>query len=190
MLTCPIPVPVPGDDDRRQPCGTTVWADTSVCGLHLRGLQHDLDDIERVTALLDDFDLLTAAGEAGVRGVPGSRPPLRVAAVITGPSRESILGWAADVVRTSRALTLAEAGRLLRLNFGVVLAHDAIVDIWLELTSAAADSRDAGQKRDGLPPQYGRSVSDVIDPPSGRQGFEVPSWDQVAPIISSQPGAS
>jgi hypothetical protein len=29
-------------------------------------------------------------------------------------------------------------------------------------------SRDAGQKRDGLPPQYGRTVDDVIDPPGKR----------------------
>ena len=47
--------------------------------------------------------------------------------------------------------------------------------------------RDAGQKRDGLPPMYGRRVSDVIDPPSGRQDFTPPTWDEIALRISHQP---
>jgi hypothetical protein len=32
-------------------------------------------------------------------------------------------------------------------------------------------SRDAGQKRDGAPPQYGRTVADVLDPPSGNLDY-------------------
>lgn len=43
--------------------------------------------------------------------------------------------------------------------------------------------RDAGQVRDALPPQYGRSVDDVIDPPSGKQDFHVPSWDEIRPTV-------
>lgn len=44
-------------------------------------------------------------------------------------------------------------------------------------------STNAGQKRDGLPPQYGRTVDDVIDPPTGRQDFTPPTWADIAPTI-------
>lgn len=38
-------------------------------------------------------------------------------------------------------------------------------------------SRDAGQKRDGLPPQYGRTVDDVIEPPTGKPFTPPPATD-------------
>lgn len=40
-------------------------------------------------------------------------------------------------------------------------------------------SHDAGQKRDGLPAQYGRSVNDVIEPPTGNLRFDPPKWDEI-----------
>lgn len=40
-------------------------------------------------------------------------------------------------------------------------------------------SADAGQKRDGLPAQYGRSVADVIEPPTGKLDFTAPKWDEI-----------
>lgn len=42
---------------------------------------------------------------------------------------------------------------------------------------------DRGLKRDGLPPAYGRPIDMVIDPPTGKQNFPVPSWDQIAETI-------
>ena len=51
-------------------------------------------------------------------------------------------------------------------------------------------SRDAGQKRDGLPPQYGRGVADVIDPPTGNQNYKPPSWDEIkADVLHHQEGS-
>lgn len=47
-------------------------------------------------------------------------------------------------------------------------------------------SADAGQKRDGHPPQYGRRVSDVIDPPTGNLDFTPPKWSDVASQIAGQ----
>jgi hypothetical protein len=46
--------------------------------------------------------------------------------------------------------------------------------------------RDAGQKRDGLPPQYGRTVADVIEPPSGRQDFTAPKWNEIKGFVLHQ----
>ena len=49
----------------------------------------------------------------------------------------------------------------------------------------AGYGRDTGQRRDGLPPQYGRTVKDVIEPPTGRQDFEAPSWDAIRADVMS-----
>lgn len=47
-------------------------------------------------------------------------------------------------------------------------------------------SADAGQKRDGLPPQYGRTVADVIDSPTGNLHFDPPAWDQIRDHVLHQ----
>ena len=99
-----------------------VWGDTRLCGLHLRGLRADIDDIARVLTLIDaGTDALvgsTGASDGSGRGVPSSRPPMRLTVlnVLTGQTAERITGWAADVVSTSRTLTVAEGARILGLN--------------------------------------------------------------------------
>lgn len=37
--------------------------------------------------------------------------------------------------------------------------------------------------RDGKPPAYGRPVNAVIDPPTGKQVFHVPTWDEIRPVV-------
>jgi hypothetical protein len=118
--------------------------DTNLCGLHLRGLQADVGDIERVTALdaewHDDYLVATSATSA-TRSVPSSRPPIRVGALIDGATAEAILGWASDVAQVSRRLGLVEAGRLLAVNVMALAAHDAIDVLALELRDAADHCR-------------------------------------------------
>ena len=139
MITCQHP----GCAESDQP--TTCADGANLCGLHLRGLQADVSDIARVTALdaMWHHDLLTATGNGtSGRTVPDSRPPLRVAAIISGTTRAVILGWAADLVRTSRALELAEAGRILALNLEALAIHPALGDgLAFELRDAATDCR-------------------------------------------------
>jgi len=51
-------------------------------------------------------------------------------------------------------------------------------------------SADAGQKRDGLPPQYGRGVDDIVPPPTGNLNFDPPTWDEIkADVLHHQEGA-
>lgn len=134
----------PGCATSEQP--SPAWGGTLLCGLHLRGLQADVGDIERVTALDVDWhdDLLVATGSPGVtRTVPDSRPPIRVAALIDGATAEAILGWAADVACVQRRLWLAEAGRLLAVNVMALASHPVVDVIALELRDAADHCRAA-----------------------------------------------
>ncbi len=48
-------------------------------------------------------------------------------------------------------------------------------------------SRDAGQKRDGLPPQYGRTVADVIAPNGKR--YQPPSETDWRQLVTEEPPA-
>ena len=122
---------------------------TSLCGLHLRGLQADIDDIARVLTLIetqhDDLADPGGGSDDTVRSVPGSRPPLRlqVVDVLTGAAAEAICGWAADVVSTSRALSVFEAARLLARNADAIACHAAIDIVVVELHDAADTCRAA-----------------------------------------------
>lgn len=124
-----------------------VWGDTRLCGLHLRGLRADIDDIARVLTLIDaGTDALvgsTGASDGSGRGVPSSRPPMRLTVlnVLTGQTAERITGWAADVVSTSRTLTVAEGARILARNTDALSCHIAIDMIAVELREAASDCR-------------------------------------------------
>jgi hypothetical protein len=126
------------------PHPSPAWGDTNLCGLHYRGLQADIADIARAITLDADWHqtLLTSTSQQhGTRTIPDSRPPIRVAALIDGAILEFILSWAADVIHTSRRLTLPEAGRILTLNAHTLAGHDAIADIVGELTAAAQHCR-------------------------------------------------
>lgn len=126
---------------------STAHGGTSLCGLHLRGLQADIDDIARVLTLIEtDHDDLADPGGASddtTRSVPGSRPPMRlqVIDVLTGITAEQITGWAADVISTSRRLTVFEAARLLARNADAIACHDAIDIVAVELRAAATSCR-------------------------------------------------
>lgn len=143
ILTCPVRIKVP-DTNQPQPCGSPTWDTTRMCGLHLRGMQADIDDICWAIDLDADHhdDLLTATGESSGRSVADSKPPLRVAAILSGDTEEYICGWAADVIHTSRTLGLPEASRLLARHVFALACHDAIVDIYRELHQAAHDCRE------------------------------------------------
>jgi hypothetical protein len=54
---------------------------------------------------------------------------------------------------------------------------------WAKGDTIGGYSADAGQVRDGLPPQYGRRVDDVITPPSGNLDYTPPTWADIAPSI-------
>jgi hypothetical protein len=123
-----------------------AWGGTRLCGLHQRGLQADIDDIARVLTLIethhDELALPSGSGES-VRGVPSSRPPMRLGVldVLTGQTAERITGWAADVVRTSRALAVPEAARLLARNIDLLCCHIAVDIVAVELRQAAGACR-------------------------------------------------
>ena len=123
-----------------------AWGGTRLCGLHQRGLQADIDDIARVLTLIethhDELALPSGSGES-VRGVPSSRPPMRLSVldVLTGQTAERITGWAADVVRTSRALAVPEAARLLARNVDLLCCHIAVDIVAVELRQAAGACR-------------------------------------------------
>ena len=141
---------------------------TRLCGLHLRGLHADIDDIARVTALIDtmhDALLDTQGSGDGVRAVPASKPPMRLdlVAVLTGQTAERITGWAADIVSTSRALSVAEAGRILALNVDAIACHPVVADIAVELRQAAADCRAVVAD-----PRWNTEDQDKRDTPVGR----------------------
>lgn len=127
-----------------EPNRSPAWGDTRLCGLHLRGLQADIDDICWALDLEAHWhrDFLTTAGESGGRTVPDSRPPLRVAAILSGDAPAFITGWASDIVRTSRTLSLLEAAQLLARHSLLLAAHEAIADIVDELHRAARDCRE------------------------------------------------
>ena len=44
-------------------------------------------------------------------------------------------------------------------------------------------TQDRLSPRDGNPPAYGRPVSAVIDPPTGKQDFTPPRWDEIKPHV-------
>jgi hypothetical protein len=123
-----------------------AWGGTRLCGLHQRGLQADIDDIARVLTLIethhDELALPSGSGES-VRGVPSSRPPMRLGVldVVTGQTAERITGWAADVVRTSRTLAVPEAARLLARNVDLLCCHIAVDIVAVELRQAAGACR-------------------------------------------------
>lgn len=125
-----------------------AWGGTLLCGLHVRGLQADVDDIARVLSLIeaDASALHSPVGSDGTGGsTPGSRPPMRLAVldVVTGQTAAAITGWAADVVRTSRALTVAQAARMLARNVDALMVHPAVGDVVVELRDAATSCRAA-----------------------------------------------
>lgn len=86
---------------------------------------------------------------------------------------------------------LIEAGIRWLLARGLVLHDhtDAGVECWRLAHTDWTEptygeySEHAGQRKDNLPPQYGRRVADVIDPPHGKQDFPVPPWSEIAPQI-------
>ena len=125
-----------------------AWGGTLLCGLHVRGLKADVDDIARVLSLIeaDASALHSPVGSDGTGGsTPGSRPPMRLAVldVVTGQTAAAITGWAADVVRTSRALTVAQAARMLARNVDALMVHPAVGDVVVELRDAATSCRAA-----------------------------------------------
>lgn len=140
-LTCQHP----GCSESDHP--STTWGGTLLCGLHLRGMQADIDDIARVLTLVEEHhaDLSQPGGSGGdaVRSVPSSRPPLRldVIDVVSGRVAAIITGWAADVVRTSREMGVPEAARLLARNADALFCHPAVGVVAEELRDAAADCR-------------------------------------------------
>lgn len=156
----------PGCADSDTP--NIAWGGTRLCGLHLRGLQADVDDIARVLTLIEtDHDALTAAsgGSDGVHTVPASRPPLRLAIVdvLTGQTAEQITGWASDIVRTSRPMTVPEAARLLARNIDALSCHVAVDVVAVELRQAA------GACRAVLPDdRWNTAEQDEKDKPVGR----------------------
>jgi len=176
---------------RCEPNRNPAWGGTRLCGLHLRGLQADVDDIARVLSLLaEHHDALawpSGNGGEGVRSVPASRPPLRLAVVdvVTGQTAERITGWASDIVRTSRALDVAEASRILARNVDALCVHDAIELVVEELHQAACacravlpDDRWNTQAQDDQPKPVGRCTQPHSDDPArdcGGSLFWVPA---------------
>lgn len=152
------------------------WGGTLLCGMHVRGLQADVDDIARVLSLIetDAAALHSPVGgdRAGVSGVPSSRPPMRlgVLEVTTGQTAAMLVGWAADVVRTSRPMTVAESARTLARNIDALLVHPAIGDVVVELRQAATacravlpDDRWNTAEDDKRPRPVGRCTEVVVD---------------------------
>lgn len=144
MTTCQHP----GRATKHQPavaCTSDTWGGTGLCGVHLRALQADVADIARVMRLLDTFhnDLVASGGDDTARMVPSSRPPMRLALldVITGRTAQRITGWASDVVRTSRALSVRESALILERNIDALACHVVVADIAVELNQCAADCR-------------------------------------------------
>jgi len=124
-----------------------AWGGTLLCGLHVRGLQADINDIARVMLLLQAHhrDLCSPSGSGGdgVRSVPSSRPPLRLAVVdaLTGRVAAVLTGWAADVVRTSRSMSVFESAQLLARNSDALFCHPVVGVIAEELRDVATECR-------------------------------------------------
>ncbi len=162
------------DSDNSSP----AWGGTALCGLHLRGLQADVDDIARVLTLIEtQSDALTSPGGGGdgLHGVPGSRPPMRlhVLDVLTGVTAEQITGWASDIVRTSRTLSVPEAARILARNVDAVCCHPSVEVVAPELHQAACacravlpDDRWNTEDDDRRPRRVGRCTQPHPDDPS------------------------
>lgn len=117
-----------------------------LCTRHLDQLRDDVHDIARVTALLvDDPDVLTTASGSGgsCRGVPASRPPMRLATVLSPETLQSVTGWAGDLASTATAPDLTRAGRILVTHLDLIPTHPAVDDIAPELHRAAVECRSA-----------------------------------------------
>lgn len=82
-------------------------------------------------------------------------------------------------------------------NAGIVLndTDDDGIECWRlthhewakDYATITGYGRDAGQKRDGLPPQYGRTVADVIEPNGKR--YRPPSGTDWRQLVTEEPPA-
>lgn len=154
-----------------------AWGGTSLCGLHVRGLQADIEDIARVVSLIEaDADALCSpvGVTGGGGGKPGSRPPMRLGVldVVTGVTAAAIIGWAADLVHTGRAMGLGESARVLAAHkdTDALLSHPVVGEIALELRQAATacravvpDERWNSADDDKKPKSVGRCTEVVAD---------------------------
>lgn len=155
-----------------------TWGGTALCGLHVRGLQADLEDIARVVTLIeaDPWALSSPGGgsDGASAGKPGSRPPMRLGVldVVTGVTAAAITGWAADIVRTDRVMGLAESARVLvaHRDSDAVLSHPVVDQLAVEVRDAAAacravvpDDRWNTADDDRRPRVVGRCSEGVVD---------------------------
>lgn len=118
----------------------------NLCGLHFRGLQADVDDIARVVILQREPDtglalLLPGGTSDGVRTVPGSRPPIRMAALLDREVTDIIRGWAADLVATDRMPDIGRAVMILAAHVERIADHAAVDIVCEELAKAATEAR-------------------------------------------------
>lgn len=119
-----------------------------LCGLHYRGLEADIADIARAVQALADPDLRMAmltprGGDGGPSGVPSSRPPVRLAVILSPTTVQALRGWAGVLLQTDRDPQLDRAVQALAVRAEVIAAHAEVATIAPELRDAAQDCRAA-----------------------------------------------
>jgi len=118
-----------------------------LCGLHFRGLEADIADIARAVTSLADPDLREAmlaprGGDGGGSGIPGSRPPMRLAVILSPATIAAVQGWA-EVLLQSDDVDLRRAVDALAVRAEHIACHAEVAVIAPELREAAQDCRAA-----------------------------------------------
>ncbi len=115
-----------------------------LCTHHLNQLRDDIHDIARVITLLtDEPEALadTTGTGTSARAVPASKPPMRLATVLSPRTLQTITGWASDLASLATTPDLPRAGRVLRAHLDLIPDHPAVDDITTELHTAARECR-------------------------------------------------